>query len=63
MDDLLVLGHSVFLLLYVSLMFPRRVSHDLKLETTTIMLFMRVLAFYIDAWVEFSLVILIVYDF
>ena len=65
LDDILVLGHGVFLL-YVSLMFPQRVSHGLKVETITTMLFdfsIRVHASYIDVWVEFSLVLLIIYDF
>ena len=65
LDDILVLGHGVFLL-YVSLMFPQQVSHGLKVETTTIMLFnfsMMVLASYLDVSVELSLVLLILYDF
>ena len=40
--------------------------HGLKVETITTMLFyfsMRVLVFYIDVWVEFSLVFIILYDF
>ena len=65
LDDILVLGHGMFLL-YVSLMFPQRVSHGLKVETINTMLFdfsIRVHASYIDVWVELSLVLLIIYDF
>ena len=63
MDGLHVLGNGLSLLLYVSLTLPR--FHDLKVETKTTMLFnlsMMVLA-YIDVQVEFSLVLLIIYDF
>ena len=68
LDDFPILGHGVFFLLYVLLMFPRRFSHGMKVETTTStsMLFnfsMRVLASYIDVWVELLLLILIVFDF
>ena len=59
--------NGVFFLLHVSLIeVPRWVSHGMKVETTTIMLFnfsKRVLASYIDVLVKFSLVLLIVYDF
>ena len=66
LNDLPLLVHGVFLLLYVFIMFPQWVSHSLKVETTTTILFnfsLRVLTSYIDVWVEFSLVLLIVYEF
>ena len=55
-----------FFFLYVSLIDVLQwVSHDLKVETTTIMFNFskRVLASYIDVLVKFSLVLLSVYDF
>ena len=66
LDDLHVLGHGVFLLQYVSWMFPWWVSMAWKLKTITTMLFdfpIRVHAYYIDVWIELSLVLLIIYDF
>ena len=66
LNDLPILSHGVFLLLYVPLMFLYQVSHDLKVQTTTTILFdfsMRALASYINIWVKLSLDLLVIYNF